>query len=209
MPKVYTRTGDKGETSLYNGTRLAKDDRVFEALGHVDELNAQLGIALCSLYKNKLHLLAPLQPLCQELEALQQTLIRIGSCIATPLRNTSRAKLKHRPMWTPEQVQELEQSIDAMHAQLPPLKTFVLPGGWTDDREHVCFTAAHLHVCRVVCRRAERYVVPLWKDDDVEDALVRYMNRLSDYLFTAARLVLHVFNQQHEGNASERINLAQ
>jgi ATP:cob(I)alamin adenosyltransferase len=196
MPKVYTRTGDKGTTTLYNGTRISKDDGVFEALGNIDELAAQLGVALCAIYDAKL---PRTDVIATELEALQQTLIRVGSCVATPLRTTSESRLKHRPVWTPEQVTQLEQCIDRMHATLPPLRTFVLPGGWSDDREHVCYTAAYLHVCRVVCRRAERSIVPLWKDDDVEDALMHYMNRLSDYLFTAARFVLHVFNEQVGG----------
>lgn len=196
MAKVYTRTGDKGTTTLYNGTRVPKDDRVFDALGHIDELAAQLGVALCAIYDAKL---PQTEVIAAELEELQQSLIRVGSCVATPLRSTRESRLKHRPVWTSEQVTRLEQCIDRMHGTLPPLRTFVLPGGWSDDREHVCYAAAYLHVCRVVCRRAERSIVPLWNDGDVEDVLMHFMNRLSDYLFTAARFVLNVFNEQVGG----------
>lgn len=208
MPRIYTRSGDRGTSSLYNGKRLEKDDHTFGVLGDVDELNAHIGMALCAAYESKMHEHPLCAPLTASLEKLQQQLIYVGSCVATPLTSTSPSKLKRRPEWTQEDVDALEREIDEMHAQLPPITTFVLPGGWSPDRQHVCYPAAHLHVCRVVCRRAERGVVSLWRAGDIEDPLMRYMNRLSDFFFTAARLVLHVFNEKHAAHERTSVALA-
>jgi cob(I)alamin adenosyltransferase len=161
--KIYTRTGDTGETSLFGGARVRKDDARIEAYGTVDELNSFLGVARASW---------PSSSLDNRFHAIQSDLFDIGAHLASP--GTSRFA---GPGAT--RIAALEQSIDAMEAELAPLKTFILPGG--------CLAAAHLHVARTVCRRAERLVVALRDDDEATLASITYLNRLSDFLFVAAR----------------------
>jgi cob(I)alamin adenosyltransferase len=161
--KIYTRTGDTGETSLFGGARVRKDDARIEAYGTVDELNSFLGVARASW---------PSSSFDGQFHAIQSDLFDIGAHLASP--GTSR-------FGGPDaaRIAALEQSIDAMEAELTPLKTFILPGG--------CLAAAHLHVARTVCRRAERLVVALRDDDEATLASITYLNRLSDFLFVAAR----------------------
>lgn len=170
--KIYTRSGDSGQASLFNGERLYKDDAVFQALGDVDELNSALGIALSFL---------PSGPLQEQLETIQSRLIDVGSAVATPLPSSSEAKLQRTHFAGAEHTAQLETWIDAMDEQLPPLKNFILPGGGR--------AAAALHHARSVCRRAERSVVVLSRRQVVSGEVNMYINRLSDFLFTAARFM--------------------
>lgn len=209
---MYTRTGDKGSTSLYNGERRSKADPVFEALGHTDELNAQLGVA-----REHCQQLVDLAELCSQLTVIQSRLLDVGSAIATPIDTSSAAKLS-RVTFADAHVVALEKWIDAMDDTLPALRNFILPVRDT-SRLYVRLygllvvvqsgglAAAHLHVARTVCRRAERAVVPLVADGHVPPEVGRYLNRyscmcvtrvcssnvgtwpyrLSDFFFVAAR----------------------
>lgn len=153
--RIYTKTGDKGETSLFDGKRVPKNDPVIEALGAVDELNCAIGVALAARTN-------------EQLESIQCTLFELGAVIAD-----SKKTLK-------SQVENLEKWIDEMEEKLPPLKAFILPGGHP--------AAAQLHLARSICRRAERAVVALGSK---QEELIVYLNRLSDYLFMAARFTNH------------------
>ena len=164
--KIYTKTGDAGQTSLFGGARVAKNDPRIEAYGTVDELNSVLGVAR-----------ATDAALDADLAAIQSDLFEVGAHLASP--GTSRF-----PGVEPARIEELERRIDAMTGELPPLTSFILPGG--------SLFAAHLHVARTVCRRAERLVVGLEDDSEATLSTVRYLNRLSDYLFTAARFANHL-----------------
>ena len=165
--KIYTRTGDTGETSLFGGARVRKDDARIEAYGTVDELNSFIGAARASW---------PSSSLDGPFHAIQSDLFDIGAHLASP--GTSRFAGPDAA-----RIEALEQAIDAMEAELAPLKTFILPGG--------TLAAAHLHVARTVCRRAERLVVALNDEDDATKASITYLNRLSDFLFVAARFANH------------------
>jgi len=165
--KIYTRTGDAGETSLFGGARVRKDDARIEAYGTVDELNSFIGVARASW---------PSSSFDGQLHAIQSDLFDIGAHLASP--GTSRFA-------GPDQarVTAMETDIDAMESELAPLKTFILPGG--------SLAAAQLHVARTICRRAERLVVALRDDDEATKASITYLNRLSDFLFVAARFANH------------------
>jgi cob(I)alamin adenosyltransferase len=161
--KIYTRTGDAGETSLFGGSRVRKDDTRIEAYGTVDELNSFLGVARASW---------PDSPIDAQLATAQADLFEIGAHLASP--GTSRF-----PGVEAVRIEELEHGIDAMEAELAPLTSFILPGG--------SLAASQLHVARVVCRRAERLVVALNDESEATKSSIAYLNRLSDYLFVAAR----------------------
>ena len=161
--KIYTRTGDAGETSLFGGTRVPKNDARIEAYGTVDELSSTIGVARAG---------APPESVERTLHDVQMDLFEIGAHLASP--GTSRF-----PGVEPARIATLEQEIDAMERELEPLKTFILPGG--------ALAAAHLHVARTVCRRAERLVVALHDESPATLSSITYLNRLSDYLFVAAR----------------------
>ncbi|HWW61406.1 MAG TPA: cob(I)yrinic acid a,c-diamide adenosyltransferase [Thermoanaerobaculia bacterium] len=161
--KIYTRTGDLGETSLFGGARVAKSDARIEAYGTVDELNSSLGLARATW---------PASPLDAQLHQTQHDLFEIGAHLASP--GTSRF-----PGVDAERIAELERAIDAMEGELEPLRTFILPGG--------TLVAAQLHVARTICRRAERLVVALNDASPATQSTIAYLNRLSDYLFVAAR----------------------
>lgn len=186
--KIYTKTGDKGESSLYNGTRRPKSDLVFETLGAADELNASLGLARehCAQLTQKLNnqqetqRAENLNSLEYQLKEIQSRLIDLGSTIATPLQDTSPEKIA-KVKFDENQVQYLEQWIDEYDEQLPELTKFILPSGG--------MTSSQLHVARTHCRNAERLVVRLANEQQQEglDEVQKYLNRLSDYLFTAAR----------------------
>ena len=164
--KIYTRTGDAGETSLFGGARVRKDDARIDAYGTIDELNSFLGLVRAGWPSS----------LDGQLHTIQADLFDIGAHLASP--GTSRFEGPD-----PARVTSLEQSIDAMESDLAPLKVFILPGGTA--------AAAQLHVARTVCRRAERLVVALGDDDPATIASIRYLNRLSDFLFVAARFANH------------------
>jgi cob(I)alamin adenosyltransferase len=168
--KIYTKTGDAGDTGLFGGGRVPKDDPRVEAYGDVDELNAVLGMARA----------VELLPRIDEvLVPLQRDLFAIGALLATPDRDRMAQHLEKARI-DDRRIAELEQAIDDAESELEPLRAFVLPGGTPK--------AAALHVARTVCRRAERRIVRLQHDVEVPAIVVIYMNRLSDLLFTLARL---------------------
>lgn len=164
--KIYTRTGDDGTTSLFSGGRVRKDHLRVEAYGTVDELNSVLGVV-------RTH--APAPDLDSWLVQIQNQLFHLGSDLATPLD----AKADWVVRVEESAVTWLEETIDAMTAVLPELKHFILPGGTP--------AAAHLHIARTVCRRAERITVGLAEHEPLGAWTIQYLNRLSDWLFTAAR----------------------
>jgi cob(I)alamin adenosyltransferase len=171
--KIYTKTGDRGDTGLFGGGRVPKDDARVAAYGDVDELNSAIGVARAA------HPGASFDPL---LEQVQRDLFAIGGHLATPDPNKVRAALAKAEL-DEGRVRVMEEAIDAADAELQPLRAFVLPGGTS--------AAAALHVARTVCRRAERSVVTLAKISEVPALFLIYLNRLSDLLFTLARLANH------------------
>ncbi len=161
---IYTRTGDKGKTSLFDGKRVLKSDKKVETYGTVDELNSAIGAASAFI---KVRLVN------KELEEIQNDLLEIGSSLAVSTALPV-DQLKDRP-------QELEKLIDKLTKQLPPLNQFILPGGGKGG--------SLLHVARTIARRAERRVVSLSRTENIDNIIIIYLNRLSDLLFTMARFV--------------------
>ncbi len=170
--KIYTKTGDKGTTSLLGGTRLPKHHLRIEAYGTVDELNAFVG---------KLRDHDACNGAQSTLQEIQDRLFTIGSALATDPAKEPKMAL---PDLNEGDVQLLEKDMDAMDAELPVMKSFVLPGG------HPAVSDAH--VCRTVCRRAERRVLALAEEDAVAPEIARYLNRLSDYFFMLGRRLTQV-----------------
>lgn len=166
--KIYTRTGDSGETGLYGGDRIAKDAPRIEAYGTIDELNAALGAARAAQADGELDLV---------LARVQEELFVLGAELAVPPGGKASASVGTIGA---SETAALESEIDRWEAELEPLKSFILPGGTA--------AAAALHVARGVCRRAERRVLALGRSEVVPPAAVVYLNRLSDHLFVAARL---------------------
>ena len=170
--KIYTKTGDTGDTGLFGGGRVPKSHPRVEAYGDVDELNATIGVARATG--------SPPDP---QIDALlvrvQQDLFAIGALLATPDRERMRMHLDKAKI-DQERVAELERAIDAADAELEPLRAFILPGGSPK--------AAALHVARTVCRRAERRIVDIADEMEIPPLVIVYLNRLSDLLFTLARL---------------------
>ncbi|KAB1255282.1 Corrinoid adenosyltransferase [Camelus dromedarius] len=171
IPKIYTKTGDKGFSSTFTGERRPKDDQVFEAVGTTDELSSAIGFAM-ELIMEKGH------PFAEELQKIQCSLQDVGSALATPRSSAREAHLK-LAAFEEGPILELERWIDRYSSQLPPLTAFILPSGGK------CSSA--LHLCRAVCRRAERRVVPLVQTGETDANVAKFLNRLSDYLFTLAR----------------------
>jgi len=165
--KLYTRTGDDGSTGLYGGQRTTKDALRVEAYGTVDEFNSALGMAGAACDDDELSAI---------IHRVQSRLFDLGADLCTPLDAT---KVRHQVRITPAHVTELEGLIDAVTAKLPPLRTFILPGG--------CELAARLHVARTIARRAERRIVALAHAEPVGEGVVPYVNRLSDLLFAMGR----------------------
>ena len=168
--KIYTKTGDTGETGLYGGTRVPKDAMRVEACGTVDELNACIGFVRSQIQDEEIDAI---------LHHIQNELFDIGADLATLEVHPKAESLRIPPTLTPE----LEREIDQFEAQLPPLKNFILPGGSAGG--------ATVHLARTVCRRAERCVVTLAKAEPVNPEVLIYLNRLSDLLFVLARTVNH------------------
>jgi len=168
--KIYTRTGDAGETSLFDGTRVSKNDPRVETYGDVDELNAWLGLARASRVDPAIE---------QDIVQLQRDLFALGAQLADPADKLAPRVTK--AIIGDADVTRLEAAIDRFEAELPPLRRFILAGGTP--------AGAALHVARTVCRRAERRMVAL--DPPVDPVLLRYVNRLSDLLFVMARVVNH------------------
>lgn len=163
LSKIYTRTGDEGTTGLGDGSRVNKDAPRMEAIGTVDEVNCHIGLLIAELPENDEY--APL------LLRVQHDLFDLGGELAVP----------GFELIAEERVEELEQQLDTLNEQLPPLKNFILPGGSK--------AAAQCHLARVVCRRAERCVVTLNREEAINAACRKYLNRLSDLLFVLARLI--------------------
>ncbi len=166
--KIYTKTGDTGTTSLFGGKRVSKADLRIETYGTVDELNSWIGLVRDQPVNEKRH---------SVLIEIQDRLFTIGSLLATEPGNT---KVK-TPSLLEEDVKYLEKEIDNMDAQLPPMRAFVLPGGHP--------SVSCCHITRTVCRRAERLVIALHAAEPVNALIIKYLNRLSDYLFVLSRLM--------------------
>jgi cob(I)alamin adenosyltransferase len=166
--RIYTRTGDKGETGLVGGARVPKDSTRVEAYGSVDEINSALGLARSALNDHEIGLV---------LEELQKDLFVAGADLA------GHRKSQEVPRITMERVFELERLIDRFESELPPLHAFILPGGGR--------AGAALHFVRTEARRAERRIVTLSRQEDINEQLIPYINRLSDLLFVLARVVNH------------------
>ena len=193
LTKIYTKTGDRGETSLVGGLRTTKDCARIEAYGSIDELSSQLGMLSAMLSDS---VTEALHPIATEIDRVQQMLFDISSLLATDI-----GKLQQNGAeWTEkflagltatddrirQQASAMEEQIDALNATLPPLTTFILPGGTTQG--------AQCHICRAVCRRAERRMVTLLGTLPESDAqayanTLTYINRLSDYLYVMARKI--------------------
>ncbi len=168
MTKIYTKTGDNGETSLLGGERVAKDCITLQVVGEIDELNSKMGEVVAHLWEE--------EP-AGFLKKIQQDLFKTGAEIAS-LQTEFNSKITKIGQ---EEIHELENHIDSHSEQLPELNNFILPGG--------NLSAAHLHHARTICRRVERALVSLGKEKEVRSELYVYFNRLSDYFFTAARWI--------------------
>ena len=170
--RIYTRTGDTGDTGLFGGGRVTKNHPRVEAYGDVDELNAAIGFARS---------IEPMPRIDEVLVPIQRDLFAIGALLATPDRDKMRQHLEKARV-DDDRVGQLEHAIDDGDRELEPLRSFIVPGGTPK--------AASLHVARTVCRRAERRVVSLGElgTDDIPPVVVVYLNRLSDLLFTLARV---------------------
>ena len=171
--KIYTKTGDRGETGLFGGPRVRKDHPRVEAYGDVDELNAVLGLVRCEELDGRIG---------QLLEIIQNELFDLGAELASPQPEQMGTK-----RIAGEQIAALEAAIDLHEAGLPPLKEFILPGGVR--------ASALLHLARTVCRRAERQIVTLSEREPVSADVLIYLNRLGDLLFVLARAVNHAAGQ--------------
>ncbi|MDE3255209.1 MAG: cob(I)yrinic acid a,c-diamide adenosyltransferase [Bacteroidota bacterium] len=170
--KIYTKTGDKGTTSLIGGVRVPKNHIRIESYGTIDELNSHLGVVNDTAQHEKIS---------SWIKEIQDRLFTIGSVLATAPNKDISMKL---PDVHAEDVQWLEQRIDEMNAVLPEMRSFILPGG------HVA--ASNCHVARCVCRRAERICVAMLElQEEVPDLVIQYLNRLSDFLFVLARFIAH------------------
>jgi len=166
MAKIYTKTGDKGTTALFGGTRVSKASLRVDAYGTVDELNSVLGVVISLLPAND-------KEVSREITQIQHDLFEIGANLADP-------KSKEIS-YLDDRVGEMEKSIDTMTSEIPPLTQFILPGGGK--------SGALLHVARTVARRCERRVVELGESEELKQNIKRYFNRLSDLLFTLARYI--------------------
>lgn len=188
--KIYTKTGDKGETSLYGGTRVSKAAARVESYGTLDELNAFIGLAKAEISDEKV---------LSQLQKIQFDLFTVGSEAATPTDKMFLANGKSRLdlLISEEEIMELEHWMDDFDAELEPLRFFILPSGGK--------AAATFHVCRTVCRRAERTMVYLNETEEVRPELIKYLNRLSDYLFILARYISKISGEKEDyWNPSER-----
>lgn len=172
LNRIYTRRGDAGETSLAGGQRLPKDALRIECYGTVDELNAFVGLA-------RLSALEPLPQLADTLKRVQHELFNLGSILATRPKDIHPKQARI----TAADIEQLEKEIDRINEQLPSLRSFVLPGGSR--------LSAELHVCRTVCRRAERIAVALAREEELPPEALQYLNRLSDAMFVWSRWVNH------------------
>jgi cob(I)alamin adenosyltransferase len=183
LNRIYTKTGDAGETRLVGGQKVPKDDLRIECYGTVDELNSFVGLARTSL-ESYTAAAVPLVQLAGILKRIQHELFNLGSILATVPKDVH----PKQPRVTAAEVEQLEKEIDAANEHLEPLRSFVLPGGTRIDAE--------LHVCRTVCRRAERLLVALSHDVSVPEEAIHYLNRLSDAFFVWSRWVNRVMQAE-------------
>ena len=172
MSKIYTRTGDKGTTGLVGGQKSTKSDLRIDLIGTIDELNAALGVALTFLKD------PDNQSISTALIKIQSELFAVGAQVGTPHDSPY-----YQDYITSDHVTQLEQQIDQMQSSLPALRNFILPGGVAP--------AAHIHLARTICRRAERIFVGWIPENEAYATLGRYLNRLSDFLFVMARYINH------------------
>ena len=181
--KIYTKTGDKGTTALYGGNRVSKASARVESYGNIDELNSFIGLAKSEITDEKV---------LNQLKKIQFDLFTLGSESATPTDKLTLSNGKSRLtlMISETEIEELENWMDEYETQLQPLQYFILPGGGK--------SATALHVCRTVCRRAERSLVFLNETEEVRPELIKYLNRLSDYLFMLARYMSKINNESEE-----------
>lgn len=170
--KIYTRTGDKGKTSLFGGKRVLKSHRRVETYGTVDELNSMVGLTIAEIRDSGLKV----QKIARELEKIQHDLFDVGSTLSTP-HPMPVVGLEKRP-------KEFEKFIDELTQKLPEITAFILPGGGK--------AGSLLHVCRTITRRVERQLVSLIQKEKVDDEILVYFNRLSDLFFTMARYVNYI-----------------
>jgi len=178
LSKIYTRTGDKGTTGMADGSRVSKDSLRMHAIGEVDELNSMLGLLILKCQLNDLK---------ENMITIQHDLFNIGGELAMPdYDKTDQSRIE----W-------LEDTLDEMNADLPPLKEFILPGGAED--------AGFCHMARAICRRVERAMVSLNSHDPIKTELMAYINRLSDWLFVASRALNKAQNEAEVYWQSERI----
>jgi len=178
--KIYTKTGDKGKTSLFGGSRVLKSDLRIESYGTIDELNAHIGYLNDNLTDNSIQ---------KELLKIQNQLFTIGAMLATNPDKKILKSGKDRltiPTISNKDVFYLEHLIDKAESHLPKMTHFIIPGGHP--------TVSSCHICRTICRRAERRIVALSDVSNVENIIIEYINRLSDYLFVLARKLTHTLN---------------
>lgn len=166
--KIYTKTGDQGQTSLYGGKRVQKHDVKIDSYGTLDELNSYMGLVR-DLTKGSIQ--------DDLLDQIQHTLFDIGSHLASDLEK----KQLKKPILDESLIKTLEDNIDLMNEEIPPLKLFILPGGHP--------TVSHIHIARTLCRKAERRISELAHIEEIHPVIIPYINRLSDYLFVFARYI--------------------
>ncbi len=183
LNRIYTRAGDAGDTRLVGGQKIAKSHLRIECYGTVDELNSFIGVARVTA-EELVGDCPRLAGLAKTLKRVQHELFNLGSILATLPQDVH----PKQPRVTDAEIAQLEREIDQANAELQPLRSFVLPGGSRLDAE--------LHVCRTVCRRAERHLVRLAAEEDVPSETLRYLNRLSDALFVWSRWANHVLGKQ-------------
>jgi cob(I)alamin adenosyltransferase len=172
-PKIYTKTGDQGKTSLVNGERVSKSHLRLDCYGSVDELNSVIGVLLSHLQSHGF------EGVTRFLTQTQNNLFNLGSQLACPDTKLS----SQLPQITQQHIQAIESEIDQISKDLPPLKQFILPGG------HLL--SSHAHVARTVCRRVERICCHLAETETLPESIIPYLNRLNDYLFVLARHLNH------------------
>lgn len=180
--KIYTRTGDKGETSLFTGERVSKTHPCIEALGSIDECNSAIGMTISTLPGDK-----GIEIVKKQLIAVQHALFDLGAAVATPVANATERQ-KEKTTFDEEAVSSLEEWVDEYDQKLPKLKNFIIPGGHP--------SAATLHLARSFCRRAEREIVQIVLDEEIPESVLIYLNRLSDYLFVAARYITMISGEE-------------
>ncbi|MGS0748548.1 cob(I)yrinic acid a,c-diamide adenosyltransferase [Halpernia sp. GG3] len=181
--KIYTKTGDSGETALYGGTRVSKSSSRVESYGNIDELNSFIGVAKAQISDENI---------LNQLKKIQFNLFTVGSEAATPADKLTLANGNSRLtlVISENEIEDLEHWMDKMEEKLEPLQYFILPGGGSG--------ATAFHVARTVCRRAERSLVFLNESEEMRPELIKYLNRLSDYLFVLSRFVSKLNNETEE-----------